>query len=140
MDTIFIKTHKPNTQYANPHFFVLNKGQNSGKPQNEPFTNSFVLVFQTEEQKENVYWIAMSLWKSNFWHQHLKGSVIPFISIYEFKNEFNPKVTRVMREHEQHLKNVQALKLLQEKENNFNKNIHLINEIRSAILLRYRLK
>ncbi|WP_291242833.1 hypothetical protein, partial [Flavobacterium sp.] len=129
-----------NTQYANPHFFVLNKGQNSGKPQNEPFTNSFVLVFQTEEQKENVYWIAMSLWKSNFWHQHLKGSVIPFISIYEFKNEFNPKVTRVMREHEQHLKNVQALKLLQEKENNFNKNIHLINEIRSAILLRYRLK
>ena len=50
-------------------------------------------------------------------------AVIPFISIYEFKNEFNPKVTRVMREHEQHLKNVQALKLLQEKENNFNKKI-----------------
>ena len=45
-----------------------------------------------------------------------------------------------MREHEQHLKNVQALKLLQEKENNFNKNIHLINELKSAILLRYRLK
>ena len=54
MDTIFIKTHQPGANYAKPHFFVLSKGLNSGKPSNEPFTNSFVLVFQTEAQKEDI--------------------------------------------------------------------------------------
>ena len=140
MDTIFIKTHQPRAHYAKPHFFVLSKGLNSGKPQNEPFTNSFVLVFQTEEQKENVYWIAMSLWKTNFWHPHLKGSVIPFLTFYDFKKEFNPKATRLMREHEQHIKHIQALKLLQEQENHHNKNLHLISELRFAIMQRYRNK
>ena len=140
MDTIFIKTHQPRAHYAKPHFFVLSKGLNSGKPSNESFTNSFVLVFQTEAQKEDIFWIAMSLWKSKFWLPFLRGSVIPFLSLYEFKKEFNPKATRMMREHELHHKNIQALKLLQEQENHFNKNIHLINELKNAIMMRYRLK
>jgi hypothetical protein len=70
----------------------------------------------------------------------LRGSVIPFLSLYEFKKEFNPKATRLMREHELHLKNIQALKLLQEQENHHNKNINLINELRNAILMRYKMK
>lgn len=140
MDTIFLKTHKPGAHYDKPHFFILSKGLNSGKPDHEPFTNSFVLVFQTEEQKEGVFWIAMSLWKSKFWYPFLKGSVIPFITLYDFKKEFNPRATRMMREHEQHLKNIQALKLLQEQENHHNKNIHLINELKNAIMMRYRMK
>ncbi|UGS19852.1 DUF6943 family protein [Flavobacterium cyclinae] len=140
MDTIFIKTHQPGAKYDKPHFFVLSKGLNSGKPQNEPFTNSFVLVFQTEEQKENIFYVALSLWKTKFWHPFLKGSVIPFITLYDFKKEFNPKAARMMREHEQHLKHIQALKLLQEQENHHHKNIHLINELKNAIMMRYRMK
>jgi hypothetical protein len=140
MDTIFIKTHQPGAHYAKPHFFVLSKGLNSGKPDNEPLTNSFVLVFQTEAQKEDIFWIVMSLWKTKFWHPYLKGSVIPFITLYDFKKEFNPKATRMMREHEQHLKNIQALKCLQAQEDQYNKNIHLINELRNTILMRHRRK
>jgi hypothetical protein len=140
MMNFIVKTHKKDTIYNKPHFFVLNKGMNSGKPQNEPFTNSFVLVFQTEAQKEDIFWIAMSLWKSKFWVPFLRGSVIPFLSLYEFKKEFNTKATRLMREHELHHKNIQTLKLLQEQENHHKKNIHLINELRNAILMRYRMK
>ena len=155
MDTIFIKTHQTGAKYEKPHFFILSKGLNSGneihqhqknnikaliKPYHEPFTNSFVLVFQTEEQKEDIFWIAMSLWKSKFWMPFLSGSVIPFLSLYEFKKEFNPRATRLMREHELHKKNIQALKLLQEQENHHHKNIHLINELKNAIMMRYRNK
>ena len=140
MINFIVKSHAVGKSYANPHFFVLNKGLNSGKPQNEPFTNSFVLVFQTEAQKEDIFWIAMSLWKSKFWMPFLRGSVIPFLSLYEFKKEFNPKTTRLMRDHELHHKNIQALKLLQEQENHHHKNIHLINELRNTILMRYRNK
>jgi predicted ribosome quality control (RQC) complex YloA/Tae2 family protein len=137
MLNFIIKTHRKGTIYAKPHLFILNKGMNSGKPQREPFTNSFVIIFQNEEDCENLFWIAFSLWKSKFWHQHLIGSVIPFLRLSDFKNEFTPKSNVLMQEHEEHKKNVAALKLLEQKEAQFHQNINLINDIRRVIVYRY---
>lgn len=110
---------------------------NSGKPQKEPFTNSFVISCSNETDAETIYWLAYSLWKSNFWHQFLIGSVIPFLRINDFKKDFEFKVTEMMQEHELHQKQVQALRLLEQKEDQLHKNINLINEMRRAILSRY---
>ena len=116
MDTIFIKTHQPGAHYAKPHFFVLSKGLNSGKPSTEPFTNSFVLVFQTEAQKEDIFWIAMSLWKSKFWMPFLRGSVIPFLSLYEFKsNAFNARTRATQKKHSSTKAAARTRKPLQQK-------------------------
>ena len=43
----------------------------------------------------------------------------------------------MMKEHEEHLKNVQAFKLLEQRENQFQKNLNLINDLRKAIIYRY---
>ncbi|WP_374551267.1 hypothetical protein [Flavobacterium sp.] len=137
MMNFIVKTHKKNIIYSKPHFFVLNKGMNSGKPQNEPFTNSFVIIFDGETDCENIFWIAYSLWKSKFWHQHLVGSVISFLRLPDFKREFFPKSKFLMEEHEAHLKHVEALKLLESKEKQFHENINLINDMRRVILHRY---
>ena len=137
MLNFIIKTHRKNTVYTKPHFFLLNKGMNSGKPRKEQFTNSFVIIFQNETDSESLYWIAFSLWKSNFWHQHLVGSVIPFLRLPDFKKEFTPKVNYLLEQHEQHLKNVAALQLLEQKENHLNENINLINDLRKVILYQY---
>jgi hypothetical protein len=137
MLNFIIKTHRVGTIYTKPHLFILNKGKNSGKPQKEPFTNSYVVIFQNEDDCENLYWIAFSFWKSKFWHQHLIGSVIPFLRLHEFKKEFNLKAAALMQEHEEHKKNVAALKLLEQKEQQFHQNINLINDIRRVIIYRY---
>ena len=137
MLNFIIKTHRVGTIYTKPHLFVLNKGMNSGKPQKEPFTNSFVIIFQNEEDCESVFFIAYSLWQTKFWHQHLVGSVIPFLRLNDFKKEFNPQSRLMMVEHEQHQKNVAALKLLEQKEKQFHENINLINDMRRVILYRY---
>ena len=137
MMNFIVKTHKKDTIYDKPHFFVLNKGMNSGKPQNEPFTNSFVIIFDSETDCDNVFWIAYSLWKSKFWYQHLVGSVISFLRLNDFKKEFFPKSKLLMEEHEEHLKHVEALKLLELKEKQFHENINLINDMRRVILHRY---
>ena len=137
MQNFIIKTHQKDTIYATPHLFLLNKGMNSGKPQKEPFTNSFVVLFQNEQDCENLYFVAYSLWKTNFWHQHLVGSVIPFLRIHDFKKEFFLKSKIMMEEHEQHLKHIAALKLLEQKENQFHENINLINDMRRVILYRH---
>jgi hypothetical protein len=43
MPNLIIKTHQKNANYKGNKIYILNKGMNSGKPQNEPFTNSFVI-------------------------------------------------------------------------------------------------
>ena len=110
---------------------------NSGKPQKEPFTNSFVIIFQNEEDCESLFFIAYSLWQTKFWHQHLVGSVIPFLRLNDFKKEFNPQSRLMMVEHGQHQKNVAALKLLEKKEKQYKEDMMLINDIRRDILYRY---
>lgn len=140
MPNFIIKTHQKNTTYKGNQIFILNKGMNSGKPQKEPFTNSFVIMFHDEKDTETVYWLAYSLWKSKFWHQFLIGSVIPFLRIKDFKKDFDSKVNEMMQEHELHKKQVQALRLLEQKENQLHQNILLINDLRRAILYSYNKK
>ena len=137
MLNFIIKTHRKDTLYAKPHLFILNKGMNSGKPQKVPFMNSFVLIFQNEEDCENIYFVAYSLWKTKFWHQYLVGSVIPFLRLPDFTKGFNPKANLMMQEHEEHKKNIATLKILEQKEKQFNENINLINDLRKVILYRY---
>lgn len=137
MTNFIIKTHKKDTLYAKSHIFILNKGMNSGKPLKEACANCFVLIFENPEDAENFYFIAYSMWQAKFWHIHLCGSVIPFIRLNEFKKEFFLKSKQLMEEHETHLKNVAALKLLEQQEQQFQKNINLINDLRRVILHRY---
>ncbi|MGO4820639.1 MULTISPECIES: DUF6943 family protein [unclassified Flavobacterium] len=137
MPNFIIKTHQKNAVYRANQIFILNKGMNSGKPQKEPFTNSFVILFQNDEDAETVYWLAYSLWKAKFWHHSLFGSVIPFLRIADFKKDFILKVNEMLQEHELHKKQIQALRLLEQKEDLLKKNIVLISEMRRVILLRY---
>ncbi len=137
MPNFIIKTHQKNAIYKGNQIFILNKGMNSGKPQKEPFTNSFVILFQNNDDAETVYWLAYSLWKAKLWHQSLLGSVIPFLRIADFKKDFISKVNEMLQEHELHKKQIQALRLLEQKEDQLKKNIVLISEMRRVILLRY---
>ena len=137
MPNFIIKTHQKDTVYKGNQIFILNKGMNSGKPQKEPFTNSFVIMFPDEKDSETVYWLAYSLWKSKFWHQFLIGSVIPFLRINDFKKDFDYKVNEMLQEYELHQKQIHSLSLLEQKEDQLQKNIRLINEMRRVILSRY---
>lgn len=137
MPNFIIKTHQKNAIYKANQIFILNKGMNSGKPQKEPFTNSFVILFQDEQDAETVYWLAYSLWKARFWHQSLVGSIIPFLRIDDFKKDFSAKTDEMMQEYELHKKQIQALRLLEQKENQLHQNIVLINEMKRVILSGY---
>jgi hypothetical protein len=112
MPNFIVKTHRKDVVYSGNQIYILNKGLNSGKPQKDPFANSFVIIFQNEEDAETVYWLAYSLWKAKFWHQSLCGSVIPFLRISDLKKELNHKVNSLMVESENHQKNIAVLKIL----------------------------
>ena len=64
MNSFSIKSHRPGIVYNMPHFFILNKGNNSGKPLLASCPNCFVIQCKCEEEKEQIYWLSYSLWQS----------------------------------------------------------------------------
>ena len=137
MINFIIKTHRKGVVYSKPHLFLLNKGMNSGKPQKEPYTNCFVIIFDKEADFEEINLTAYALWKTKFWHPFLSGSVIPFLKLNDIRKEFSVKVNLEIKDHQEHLKNIEILKLLEKKEKSFHENLNLINDLRRVILYRY---
>ncbi len=82
---IKIKTYNPTVNYTGPHFFILNKGMNSGKPAYQPFTNSFVVMCDDQDTIDDLYWLCWGLWQSKSFRYFLVGSVIEFIRIRAIK-------------------------------------------------------
>jgi hypothetical protein len=76
-----IKTHKMGSTYNQPHFFILNKGLNSGKPFNHYVCNSFVFLADNKAEKEFYYFLLLGLWELRFFRKHLKGSVIEYVRL-----------------------------------------------------------
>ncbi|WP_417266101.1 DUF6943 family protein [Brumimicrobium sp.] len=72
-------TYREGGVYTGPHFFILNKGLNSGKPLKKPCPNCFVISCNSESEKESLYWIVYSLHQGKRFQIALVGSVIPFI-------------------------------------------------------------
>ena len=86
MCTFYLKSFNPKDEISKPHFFILNKGNNSGKPLVSPCPNCFVIQFSNEDEKEQVYWLLFCFWQSNGFCQYLRGSVIPFIVLRDIKS------------------------------------------------------
>lgn len=140
MQKISIKTHKPGKGYQTPHLFILNKGNNSGKPLHEACPNCFVILFQDSKDFDSLYWLAYGLWKAGFWRYYMVGSVILFLRLSEFKKAFEEKVVAISGQAAEHHRNISALRMLDHKEAQFHQNLALISDMRRAILYRYILK
>ena len=100
-----IKTHRVGITYNKPHFFILNKGLNSGKPLYNPCPNCFVVTTRTEEDKNTLFHLSMMLQIGGFYAYYLKGSVIPFIGINDCSNTLKNGLNSIV-EVEKHIHNV----------------------------------
>lgn len=76
-----IKTHKMGSTYCVPHFFILNKGEQSGKPAEMYWSNCFVFIAETKEEKEFYFFVFLGLWELGYFKKALIGSVVPYIRI-----------------------------------------------------------
>ena len=55
MTKFTLKTYNPAAKTELPHFYILCKGKNSGKPLSEPCPNCFVLTAKSEEEKQFLF-------------------------------------------------------------------------------------
>ncbi|WP_089382415.1 DUF6943 family protein [Lutibacter agarilyticus] len=132
MSTYEIKTHQLGRTYSAPHFFILNKGLNSGKPLDQPCPNCFVITTRSEQTRESLYYLCLSLKTGRFFSYYLKGSVIPFICISDAKKVIN---TALQNNQEQQWKiKVEKLKKINAFEENLQQQLAAIKQLKIALL------
>jgi hypothetical protein len=127
-----LKTHTMGRRYEEPHFFMLNKGNNAGKPLKEACPNCFVVCTSELNHLNKLYWLTYSLWKTKRYEVLLKGSVIPFLTIDEAKklllhSSKNLEVSRVE-------KVVEALRQVEALERQQRAKEKLFQELKTSLL------
>jgi len=137
MSSFSIKSHRPGVDYSMPHFFILNKGNNSGKPLSVPCPNCFVIQFQCEQEKEQIYWISYSLWQSKAFYSFLRGSVIPFVVLRDVKSCLLDGLNKVDENPAQFEKAVAALRSLEAMEMQNKQNLLLISQAKRMLFYKY---
>ena len=137
MSTFSIKSYRSGVVYSIPHFFILNKGNNSGKPLLAPCPNCFVIQFQCEEEKEKIYWLSYSLWQSKAFYPFLRGSVIPFVVLRDVKSCLLDGLNIANENAAQFEKAVAALRSLEALEKNYKQNLLLISNAKRMLFYKY---
>ncbi len=133
-----ITTYKPNHSRPAFTFYILNKGMNSGKPLENPCPNCFAFQAKDQEEMDHFFWLSYGLWQSGTMHQYLAGSVIPFIHLRDLKNAINHASDIAKANPESFLKTIKALKILDQHEKQYHRNLILIKEAKKAIFANYR--
>jgi hypothetical protein len=137
METLQIKSHKIGREYTQPHFFILNKGNNSGKPLNQPCPNCFVCITNTSNDREQLYWLLYGLWRSNSFYQYLRGSVIPFIVVRDLKSCIVSANSIAAINQDDFNKSVSTLRTLENLEATYKKNLQLIDQAKKAVFRKF---
>jgi len=132
MSTYEIKTHQGGRTYNSPHFFILNKGLNSGKPLEQPCPNCFVITTTSAANRESLFYLCLSLKIGKYFNYYLKGSVIPFICISDAKKVIN---TALQNNQEQQWSiKVEKLKKINAFEENLQQQLKTILQLKIALL------
>jgi hypothetical protein len=137
MSTFSIKSHRSGIIYSMPHFFILNKGNNSGKPLAVSCPNCFVIQCKSESEKEQLYWLAYSLWQSKAFYPLLRGSVIPFVVLRDVKSCILDGLNKANENPAQFEKAMETLRSLEALEKNYKQNLLLISNARRMLFLKY---
>ena len=137
MKTFIVKSSTAKNETGKPHFFVLNKGLNSGKPLHVSCPNSFIIQTESEEFKEILYWISFALWRTNAFHPLLIGSVIPFIRIGDYKQLINDKLEVVKANPIKFAEIINQLSFIETKEKQLKENLKLVQDLKRAYVYSY---
>ena len=127
-------TYRPECEYKAPHFFILNKGLNSGKPLKKPCPNCFVISFNTESEKESLYWIVYSLHQGKRFQIALVGSVIPFIRKNDLIKIINEAQRITVNKPKAVEKTVSSLLKLEQQEENYKRIQHSIKQLKQVLV------
>ena len=132
-----IKTHKSGKMYQQPHFFILNKGLNSGKPFNHYVCNSFVFLADNKDEKEFYYFLLLGLWELRLFRKHLKGSVIEYIRLGDVIDVIDETLNSVNTGNRSFADVQNSLVQIEALQNNLQLQLTYLMQLRKALFYKY---
>lgn len=132
-----IKTHKLGTTYSQPHFFILNKGYNSGKPCAQHWANCFVFLADDEEDKDFYFFLFLGLWELNFFKKHLIGSVVDYIRMGDLVDVVEEALNSVNAGERSFLDVAPALAQIEAHTINLQKQLSYLLQLRKSLFHKY---
>ena len=127
-------TYRQEGVYKGPHFFILNKGLNSGKPLKKPCPNCFVISCNSESEKESLYWTVYSLHQGKQFQIALVGSVIPFIRKNDLIKIIADAQKVTSHKPEAIKKTVSSLLQLEQQEENYKRIQNTLKQLRQVLV------
>ena len=137
MPTFEIKTHQTGRIYTKPHFFILNKGLNSGNPMKNPCPNCFVLTTQNDDTLQTLFFLCLSLKIGRYFAYYLNGSVIPFITINDCSKVLKSTDSNLDSHREKLQKHIQIMNQIHQKEEHLKENLKAIQQLKIAFAQNY---
>lgn len=137
MCSFILKSYIQKEEIRKPHFFILNKGNNSGRPLSAPCANCFIIQFQNEIEKEQIYWLIYCLWQSKAFYPFLRGSVIPFIVLRDIKSCLLEGINKMDENPAQFEKAVADLRSLEAIEKQYKQNLLLISQTKRMLFYKF---
>lgn len=133
-----IKIHQQGKNYNNQHhFFILNKGLNTGMPLRHHCPNCFVFFADDKEEREFYFHIFQGLWELKLFRKHLIGSVIEYIRKDDIADVVEEAVNSVNSGNRQFTDVVDTLFQIEFAKAEIEKKLSLLMELRKAIFHRY---
>lgn len=134
MQKLNIKTSSNQRLKTEYEFYILNKGNNSGKPLDTPCPNCFVCICKNEEEKQQLYWLFYGLWQGLYFNPFIGGSVIPFIRIDDVKQVAELALTKIALKPQQFDKNISMMQMLDKNSKLILEQIKLIKQAKKALM------
>ena len=129
-----IKCHSIGNRYQQPHFFILSRGKNSGKPLADYCANCFVFIADNEDEKWHYFNLCHALWQGKYFHRLLVGSVIEFIRIDEFAVALHHVNINISQNKTDYLKELDYIHQLNKHEDVLRNQIKLIHQAKQAMV------
>jgi len=139
-----IRTYNPkkpcHSEYSELQFYVLSKGNNAGRPSAAACPNCFTVIAESPETKETLYWLTYAMWRGRAFEPYLRGSVIPFISIRDYRRQLTAAVKKIDPAGAKVEQVVNVLKQLDDQEAKAHERIRVIAQVRQMVSIKLLLQ
>lgn len=125
------------TTYQQPHFFILNKGYNAGKPLPEYCANCFVFLADDEEDKDFHFYMFLDMWELKIFRPHLIGSVVEYIRIGDLIDLVEETINSVNTGERSFMDVQPALAQIEALKANLQKQLGYLMQLRQVLFSRY---
>ena len=99
----------------------------------QPCPNCFSIECNSVDDFNYWFWLSWGLWKSKRFHVYLRGSVIPFIRICDYKALISESSQSIGDRSEKMFKALESMQEIEQREESIRKQLVLLGELKIVI-------